>query len=47
MGRRPVGEVAVASARTADAQFNWVLGAAGGSLVVGFLVGVVVARIFG
>ena len=36
-----------ASARTADVQFNWVLGAAGGSLVVGFLISVVVARIFG
>lgn len=34
------------SARTADAQFNWVLGAAGGSLVVGVLIGVTV-RIFG
>ena len=36
-----------ASARAADRQFYWVLGAAGGSLVVGFLIGVVVARIFG
>jgi hypothetical protein len=36
-----------ASAGAADRQFYWVLGAAGGSLVVGFLIGVVVARIFG
>ena len=35
------------SARTADRQFYWVVGAAGGSLAVGFLVGVVFARIFG
>lgn len=35
------------SARTADRQFYWVLSAAGGSLIVGFLIGVVVARIFG
>jgi len=34
------------SARTADAQFNWVLGA-GGGLVVGVLIGVVIARMFG
>jgi len=36
-----------ASARTADAQFNWVLGAASGGLVVGVLVGVAIARIYG
>jgi hypothetical protein len=35
------------SAHTADRQFYWVLGAAGGSLVVGFLIGVVVSRMFG
>jgi len=36
-----------ASARAADAQLMWVLGASGGSLVVGVLLGVVIARTFG
>jgi len=36
-----------ASARTADAQFNWVLGAAGGGLAVGTMVGAMMVRIFG
>ena len=35
------------SARAADAQLMWVLGASGGSLVVGVLLGVVIARTFG
>ena len=35
------------SARTANAQVNWMLGAAGGSMVVGVLIGVALARIFG
>ena len=35
------------SARAADAQLMWVLGAAGTGLVVGVLIGVVVARTFG
>ena len=36
-----------ASARTADAQFNWVLCAAGGGLAVGVLIGVSLARFVG
>ena len=36
-----------ASARAADAQLMWVLGAAGGGLAVGVLIGVVVARFVG
>jgi hypothetical protein len=36
-----------ASARTADAQFYWVLGSAGGGLAVGVLIGIVAARLFG
>ena len=35
------------SARTADKQFYWVLGAAGGSLVVGFLIAVAILRVIG
>ena len=36
-----------ASARTADKQLTWLLGAAGTGLAAGVLIGVVVARIFG
>ncbi len=36
-----------ASVRTADRQFYWVLGAAGGSLVVGVLIGVAIVRLLG
>ena len=36
-----------ASARAADAQLMWVLGAAGAGLVVGIVIGVVVARFAG
>ncbi len=36
-----------ASARAADAQLMWVLGAAGSGLVVGILIGVAITRIFG
>ncbi len=36
-----------ASARAADAQLMWVLGAAGSGLVLGVLIGVAIVRIFG
>jgi uncharacterized membrane-anchored protein YhcB (DUF1043 family) len=36
-----------ASARTADKQLTWLLGAAGSGLVVGLLIGVMVARFIG
>ncbi len=36
-----------ASARAADAQLMWVLGAAGSGLAIGVLVGVAIVRIFG
>jgi Family of unknown function (DUF6118) len=36
-----------ASARAADRQFYWVLGAAGGGLAVGVLIGAALVRIFG
>jgi hypothetical protein len=38
---------ALASARAADTQLNWVLCAVGGGLVVGVMIGVVVARLVG
>ena len=37
----------LASARSADAQLNWLLGAAGGALIIGVLIGVAIARVFG
>jgi hypothetical protein len=36
-----------ASARAADVQFYWVLGAASGALIIGVLIGAAIVRIFG
>lgn len=36
-----------ASARKADAQFYWVLGAASGGLIIGAVLGVMIARLIG